>query len=69
MIRFISFIRSVFIILAFGVVSSNLQLPYVWRKNGEEVGFPNYIIGCEEDGKYFCNIVNATKEDEVNLLH
>ena len=45
-------------------MSSQLQLPFVWRKNGQEVGFPDYIIGCEEDGKYFCNIVNATREDE-----
>lgn len=46
-------------------VSSQLQLPFVWRKNGAEVGFPKYVLGCEEDGKYFCNITDATKEDEV----
>ncbi len=49
----------------FHTVSCSLQLPFAWRRNGAEVGFPDYIIGCEEDGKYFCNIVNATAEDEV----
>ncbi len=47
-------------------VNSSLQLPFVWRRNGREVGFPDYIIGCEEDGKYFCNVVNATTDDAVS---
>ena len=46
-------------------VSSSLQLPFVWRRNGREIGFPEYVIGCEEDGKYFCNITQARQEDEV----
>ncbi len=48
-------------------VSSSLQLPFAWRRNGTEVGFPDYIIGCEEDGKYFCNVVNATTDDAVSF--
>jgi hypothetical protein len=46
-------------------VSSSLQLPFHWRKDGVTVGLPKYMVGGEEDGRYFCNIVNATKEDEV----
>jgi hypothetical protein len=45
-------------------VTSKLQLPFSWRLNGTEVGFPNYVVGCEEDGKYFCNIVSANRDDE-----
>ena len=45
-------------------VSSPLRLPFSWRKNGAEVGFPEYIVGCEEDGRYFCTITEATAEDE-----
>ena len=37
----------------------------MWRLNGREVGFPRYVVGAEEDGKYFCNITNANKDDEV----
>ncbi|TRY61201.1 hypothetical protein TCAL_10078 [Tigriopus californicus] len=48
----------------FAQVSSKLQLPFSWKRNGSAVNFPEYVIGCEEDGKYFCNIVNATMQDE-----
>ena len=45
-------------------MSSPLRLPFSRRKNGSEVGFPEYIVGCEEDGRYFCTMTEATAEDE-----